>query len=179
MSSKDYPEVVIVAGSKNDRSKIDQSKMLEILNEIGISWTLSYISAHRNDSALTEFCQDAIVNGAKVFIGIAGMAAALPGAIASKTKFILPVIGVPLSASDGLLSGMDALMAILRLPPGVPVLVPGIDIPGLKNAALAAAQIIALADNTETIKKNLEKYIFQNTKKAEINIAYFTGMLRE
>lgn len=171
MSTKNgYPEVSIIAGSDSDRPIIDKSEMLDILNAIGISWTLSYASAHRNDADLTEFCQNSVVNGVKLFIGIASMAAALPGGIAAKIECDLPVIGVPLVASDNITDGMDALMAMIRLPPGVPVMVVGIGKPGLKNAALAAAQIIALSDETGKTKEKLKEYLSSKKKPAIFNV---------
>ena len=98
------------------------------------------------------------------------MSAALPGAIAAKTNFRIPVIGVPLVASDGISNGMDALMSMIRLPPGVPVMVVGMGKTGLKNSALAAAQIIASTDNPAGVYEKLSTYISEKKKRPQINV---------
>ena len=144
---------IIVGSKKTDTPMIKESKMLDVLNDIGVSWRLSAISAHRHPNSLGDFVVECIKNGTKVFIGVAGMAAALPGAIAS---FIDPcnskigainvvVIGVSLP-SDEFKSGLDALLSITRMPPGVPVLTAGIGKPGCYNAAIMACQIVGIFD---------------------------------
>ncbi len=145
-------QVVIILGSESDLGIVKESKMLEVLDEIGVSWELSIISAHRNSEELQNYCMEKYKypcrgradkdKDAEVFIGVAGMAAALPGVIASHVR-CCPVIGVPLVSSD-IPSGLDALYSMVRMPAGVPVAVPGIGKPGLYNAALLACQIIAL-----------------------------------
>ena len=126
-------QVAVISGSKSDE-KIYQ-KVTVVLEEQNIPYELKIISAHRNPEEL-----DVYVNStdAKVFICVAGLSAALPGVVASKTK--KPVIGVPVSAKLG---GLDALLSIVQMPPGVPVASVGID--NGKNAALLAIRILNLA----------------------------------
>ncbi len=126
-------QVAVIAGSKSDEKIFN--KATAVLEEQNIPYELKIISAHRNPEEL-----DAYVNStdAKVFICVAGLSAALPGVVASKTK--KPVIGVPVSAKLG---GLDALLSIVQMPPGVPVASVGID--NGKNAALLAIRILNLA----------------------------------
>jgi 5-(carboxyamino)imidazole ribonucleotide mutase len=135
-------KVLIVIGSESDKPVA--KKALDTLDEFGVEWKLAVASAHRTPGKL-----DALVNGsdAKVFIAIAGLSAALPGAIASKTK--RPVIGVPV---DVKLQGLDALLSMMQMPSGVPVATVGID--NSKNAALLAIEILALSDRP--LQKKLE-----------------------
>ncbi|VVB99543.1 N5-carboxyaminoimidazole ribonucleotide mutase [uncultured archaeon] len=127
-------DVLIILGSESDMPVADKAK--QALDELGIPCEIKVASAHRQPDLL-----DKLIRGsdAKVFIGIAGLSAALPGVIASKTK--KPVIGVPVNVA---LSGLDALLSTMQLPPGVPVATVGID--NGKNAALLAARILALSD---------------------------------
>jgi len=166
---------IIVGSKKTDTPMIEESKMLDVLNEIGVSWRLTANSAHRHPDHLGDFVIDCIKNGTKVFIGVASMAAALPGAIAS---FINPcnsklgvinvvVIGVALS-SDEFKNGLDALLAMTRMPPGVPVLAAGIGKSGCYNAAITACQIISIFDVSIHAKTwSLVKKI-RESKKPEI-----------
>ena len=128
-------DVLIILGSESDMPIAKKAQ--DALSELGISHELKIASAHRQPDLL-----DKIIKGsdAKIFIGVAGLSAALPGVIASKTK--KPVIGVPVNVA---LSGLDALLSIMQLPPGVPVATVGID--NGKNAALLAARILALSDS--------------------------------
>jgi 5-(carboxyamino)imidazole ribonucleotide mutase len=176
-SARESAQVIIIAGSESDRKTIDEAGMLKILNRLGVRWELNYASAHRNDEDLTDYCQRVLIAGAKIFIGIASMAAALPGAIAAKTLSIFPVIGVPLVASDNISGGTDALMSMIRMPPGVPVMVVGMGIPGLKNAALAAAQIISLLDETGEVRKKLDNYLFETNKKPKFGACSYTDQI--
>ena len=112
------------------------------LEDLGISAELKVSSAHRMPEATREYIVDAQRRGAKVIIAGAGMAAALPGFVASAT--ILPVIGVPIAS--GTPDGMDALLSIVQMPPGVPVATVAIGKAGAKNAAILAAEILALSD---------------------------------
>ncbi len=112
------------------------------LEDLGISAELKVSSAHRMPEATREYIADAQRRGAKVFIAGAGMAAALPGFVASAT--ILPVIGVPIPS--GIPGGIDALLSIVQMPPGVPVATVAIGKAGAKNAAILAAEILALSD---------------------------------
>lgn len=135
-------DVVIVIGSKTDLEKVKQSKMLSVLDEVGVSWELSAISAHRNLDDLATFTRRCVTEGTLVFIAAAGMAAALSGTMSGALGGLKPVLGVALSGST--LDGIDALLAQVRLPKGCPVGVIGLDEAGLYNAALFACSIIAL-----------------------------------
>jgi 5-(carboxyamino)imidazole ribonucleotide mutase len=142
-------KVAILMGSKSD-SEI-AAKAAETLAALGIESDTLVLSAHRTPDEATTFAKQAAAQGYSVIIGIAGLAAHLPGVLASHT--LLPVIGVPRSA--GPLNGVDALYSIVQMPPGIPVASVGID--NATNAALLAARIIALAD--EDIHKRLEAYV--------------------
>lgn len=143
-------KVGVVIGSKTDEVLIKPA--LEILEQLGIEYDLSIISAHRNPERAREFAIKAKSTGFEVIIAAAGAAAHLPGVLASWTP--LPVIGVPLPTSE--LKGMDALYSIVQMPSGVPVACVGIGTSGAKNAALLAAQI--LGTKYEDIQKAFESY---------------------
>ena len=128
--------VAVIMGSKSDLNKVEPA--INLLKEFGVSVDVRCYSAHRTPEELIEFVNVSNVNGTEVIIAAAGMAAALPGVIASKT--VLPVIGLPISGST--LDGMDALMSIVQMPPGIPVATVAIN--GGKNAAYLALQIIAV-----------------------------------
>lgn len=130
--------VGIVMGSKSDEEAM--RKAAEVLDELGVGYETVVCSAHRNPERTATYARQAAGRGLKVLIAGAGLAAALPGVLAAHT--ILPVIGVPLAG--GPLNGVDALYAIVQMPPGVPVATVGID--NARNAAMLAAQILALAD---------------------------------
>jgi len=127
-------DVLILLGSESDMPIAKKAE--DALRELGVSFETKVASAHRSPDLLDRIIRE---SDAKVFIGIAGLSAALPGAIASTTK--KPVIGVPV---DVKLDGLDALLSTMQLPPGVPVATVGID--NGKNAALLAARILALCD---------------------------------
>ena len=129
--------VAIIMGSTSDLPKMEPA--VAILKEHGVSVDVRCLSAHRAHAGLSAFIEEANENGTEVFIAAAGMAAALPGVVASQT--VLPVIGVPLSGS--VLDGMDALMSIVQMPPGIPVATVAIN--GGKNAAYLALQIIGVS----------------------------------
>lgn len=131
-------KVGIVMGSDSDLKVM--SKAADMLEELGISYEMNIISAHREPDELIAWARGALDSGMKVMIAGAGMAAALPGMCAALTP--LPVIGVPLAGSK--LDGMDAVFSIMQMPPGVPVATVAID--GAKNAAILAAKIIATSD---------------------------------
>jgi len=133
-------DVHIFLGSNTDMPIAE--KVSATLKEFSVSYKIDVASAHRNPDLLEKLVKE---SDAKVFIGIAGLSAALPGAIASKT--IKPVIGVPVNVK---LEGLDALLSTMQLPPGVPVATVGID--NGKNAALLAIQMLALS-NKELAKK--------------------------
>ncbi|MDF0590004.1 5-(carboxyamino)imidazole ribonucleotide mutase [Candidatus Methanocrinis natronophilus] len=124
-------DVAVVSGSKSDRSVVE--KVLRVLQEKGIEFDEKVLSAHRNPRELEAYVKE---TDAKIFIAVAGLSAALPGVIASQTD--RPVIGVPVSAKLG---GLDALLAICQMPPGVPVACVGID--NGENAAHLALRILS------------------------------------
>jgi 5-(carboxyamino)imidazole ribonucleotide mutase len=132
-------EVGIVVGSKSDLPVMQ--KCAEILQEMGIESELKVLSAHRTPQLMAEWARGARDRGLKVIIAGAGMAAHLPGAAAAWST--LPIIGVPLAS--GHLNGVDSLLAIVQMPPGVPVATVAIGEAGAKNAAYLAAQIIGLS----------------------------------
>lgn len=141
MASEKKSPVAIVMGSDSDmpvmQSCIDQ------LKDFGIEPAVRIISAHRTPEVAAKFSQEAAGKGIKVIIAAAGMAAHLAGALAAQTT--LPVIGVPLVSSSGL-EGIDAFLSTVQMPPGVPVATVAIGKAGAKNAAVLAAQILALSD---------------------------------
>ena len=114
------------------------------LDARGIGWELEVRSAHRTPDAVAEYARSAQGRGLRVLICGAGLAAALPGVVAAHSE--LPVIGVPLRSSLSLLDGLDALLAIVQMPPGVPVATVGVD--NARNAAVLAARILAVAPAT-------------------------------
>jgi 5-(carboxyamino)imidazole ribonucleotide mutase len=124
------PDIAVISGSKSDQAIVD--KVLRKLEENKASFEHRILSAHRSPKELEQYIDEC---QAKVFIGIAGLSAALPGYIASRTK--RPVIGVPISAKLG---GLDALLSIVQMPPGVPVACVGID--AGENAALLALRML-------------------------------------
>jgi len=133
-------KVAVIAGSKSDKIFVDECE--KYLNYFGIENQIKFLSAHRNSEQVREFALSLEKKGFGVVIAIAGMAAHLPGVIASMTA--LPVIGVPVNASS--LNGLDAVLSILQMPAGVPVATMALDKAGARNAAVFAAQIIALTD---------------------------------
>ena len=131
------PLVSIIMGSTSDLPIME--KACQWLNDQQIPFEMQALSAHRTPAAVERFATEAQSRGIKVIIAGAGMAAALPGVIAASTN--LPVIGVPIK---GMLDGMDALLSIVQMPPGIPVATVGVN--GAMNAAILAAQIIAQTD---------------------------------
>ena len=142
------PVIGIIMGSSSDEPTMQ--KGCAILDELQIPYDITVCSAHRNPDRTAEYARTAKARGLKVIIAGAGLAAALPGVIAAHTT--LPVIGVP--CASGALNGVDALYAIVQMPPGVPVATVGID--NARNAAVLAAQILALSD--AGIQKCLQAY---------------------
>ncbi len=132
------PQVRVILGSKSD--KVQGDKIREYLEKFGIEYDFYYSSAHRKPDQTAALAKNAEEEGVKIIIAAAGMAAHLPGVVASHT--ILPVIGVPLKGNA--LSGEDALHSVVQMPTGVPVATVAID--GGKNAAILALQILALSD---------------------------------
>lgn len=128
-------KTAIIMGSTSDLPKVEPA--VSILKEYGVEVNVRCLSAHRAHQGLSAFIEECNENGTEVIITAAGMAAALPGVVASQT--VLPVIGVPLSGA--VLDGMDALMSIVQMPSGIPVATVAIN--GSKNAAYLALQIMA------------------------------------
>jgi 5-(carboxyamino)imidazole ribonucleotide mutase len=133
-------KVAVICGSRSDLPAL--RGCFDALDAYGITWEASVISAHRQPGALGGYVRDAEGRGARLFIGAAGLAAHLPGVLASLTA--RPVIGIPLDG--GALGGADALYSIVQMPPGVPVAAVAIGSAGAKNAAHLAARILALSD---------------------------------
>jgi 5-(carboxyamino)imidazole ribonucleotide mutase len=131
------PLVGILIGSESDRELMDPA--LEELDDRGISHELRVLSAHRDPRGVAEYGSTAALRGVRVIIAGAGMSAALPGAVAAYTE--LPVIGVPLLSSKTAAGGLDAILAIVQMPPGVPVAC--VSLNGARNAAIMAAKILA------------------------------------
>ncbi|MGQ9515556.1 MAG: 5-(carboxyamino)imidazole ribonucleotide mutase [Thermoproteota archaeon] len=137
-------KVSVIVGSQSDMPVADDA--LKVLRDFGIECEVRILSAHRDPEALDDYVRS---QDADVFIAIAGLSAALPGYIASRTT--KPVIGVPREVK---LQGLDSLLSIVQMPPGIPVACVGID--NSKNAALLALEILAIRD--ENLKKLLEEY---------------------
>jgi 5-(carboxyamino)imidazole ribonucleotide mutase len=136
MSAADGPLVGILVGSDSDRDRMQAA--LDELASHGIRYEFEVRSAHRNPDAVAEYASTARERGIKVLIAGAGLAAALPGAVAAHTD--LPVIGVPLRSEKSVLDGLDALLSITQMPPGVPVAAVGVD--SARNAAVLAMRIL-------------------------------------
>ena len=133
-------QVAVVMGSESDREIMEVC--LQELERLGVRSELVVFSAHRRPEATAAYVGEAALRGAKVFIAGAGMSAALPGFVAAHT--ILPVIGVPIPS--GMPGGMDALLSMVQMPPGVPVATVSIGRAGARNAAILAAEILAVSD---------------------------------
>ncbi|MDR1527887.1 MAG: 5-(carboxyamino)imidazole ribonucleotide mutase [Dysgonamonadaceae bacterium] len=149
--------VSIIMGSTSDLPIME--KAAKVFDEFEISFEMHALSAHRTPAEVESFAKNAQARGIEVIIAAAGMAAHLPGVVASMTA--LPVIGVPINSS---LDGMDALLAIVQMPPGIPVATVGIN--GAMNAALLAVQILTLKDEKQRAKfaeykENLKAKIVQ------------------
>lgn len=151
------PTVSIIMGSTSDLPVME--KAAAFLDEMEIPFEMQALSAHRTPDAVEQFAKNAAERGVRVIIAGAGMAAALPGVIAAQTT--LPVIGVPIK---GMLDGLDALLSIVQMPPGIPVATVGVN--GALNAAILAAEMLALSDAQlhrkmvdykENLKKKIEK----------------------
>ncbi len=134
------PKVLIVMGSDSDLSVMKKSA--EILDDFAVPYYMTVTSAHRTPERTRKIVKEAEKTGAEVIIAGAGMAAHLPGVVASYT--VLPVIGVPIDSSS--LNGIDALLSIVQMPPGIPVAAMSVGKAGAKNAALLAVQILSRKD---------------------------------
>ncbi|MFN8174710.1 MAG: 5-(carboxyamino)imidazole ribonucleotide mutase [Solirubrobacteraceae bacterium] len=133
----DAPRVGIVMGSKSDMEAME--KAAKELEERGIGHEVRVMSAHREPDAVAEYAKNARLRGLRVIIAGAGLSAALPGVVAAHTD--LPVIGVPLTSGTSIAGGLDALLSIVQMPPGVPVACVGVD--NARNAAVLAARILS------------------------------------
>jgi len=166
------PKVSIIMGSTSDLPVM--KKAAKVLNDFKIPFEINALSAHRTPEAVEKFATNAQANGIEVIIAAAGMAAHLPGVIAAMTP--IPVIGVPINAS---LDGMDALLAIAQMPPGIPVATVAIN--GAMNAGILAAQILAVGDNqlkqdVSKFKDSLkEKIVKANEELAELKYEFKTN----
>jgi 5-(carboxyamino)imidazole ribonucleotide mutase len=134
--SVDAPHVGIVMGSKSDMPVMEKAG--KELEERGIRYEIRVMSAHRDPDVVADYAKNAKMRGLRTIIAGAGLAAALPGVVAAHTD--LPVIGVPLTSKTSVAGGLDAMLAIAQMPPGVPVACVGVD--GAKNAAVLAARIL-------------------------------------
>jgi 5-(carboxyamino)imidazole ribonucleotide mutase len=150
------PLVSIIMGSTSDLPVME--KAMAFLNEQQIPFEVNALSAHRTPDAVENFARNAEGRGIRVIIAAAGMAAALPGVIAASTT--LPVIGVPIK---GMLDGLDAMLSIIQMPPGIPVATVGVN--GAMNAAIPAMEMLALSD--KEIAERLKAYKSSLGKKIE------------
>lgn len=150
------PLVSIIMGSTSDLPVME--KACKFLNDMQIPFEVNALSAHRTPDAVESFAKGAKDRGVKVIIAAAGMAAALPGVIAASTT--LPVIGVPIK---GMLDGLDAMLSIIQMPPGIPVATVGVN--GAMNAAILACEMIALCD--ENVAAKMAEYKVGLGKKIE------------
>ena len=147
LNTMEKPIVSIIMGSTSDLPVME--KAAKFLDEMGIFFEMNAFSAHRTPQEVEAFARSAEERGLKVIIAGAGMAAALPGVVAASTT--LPVIGVPIK---GMLDGLDAMLSIVQMPPGIPVATVGVN--GAQNAAILAAEMLALSD--ETLARKLRDY---------------------
>lgn len=165
-------KVSIIMGSTSDYPVME--KAAKFLEEMEIPFELHALSAHRTPQEVEEFAHEAEGRGIRVIIAGAGMAAALPGVIAAGTT--LPVIGVPIK---GMLDGLDALLSIVQMPPGIPVATVGVN--GTQNAAILAAEMLALADGSlrtrlKAYKEGLKRKIVKaNAELQNIKFQYKTN----
>ncbi len=166
------PLVSIIMGSTSDLPVMEAAA--KFLNEMEIPFEINALSAHRTPEKVEQFAKGAYDKGIRVIIAAAGMAAHLPGVIAAMTT--VPVIGVPINAS---LNGLDSLLAIVQMPPGIPVATVGIN--GAQNAGILAAEILATGDpalhaKLVTFKENLKKKIIKANEELEaVKFEYRVG----
>ena len=166
------PLVSVIMGSTSDLPIME--KALNLLNDMEIPFEVLALSAHRTPAQVEEFARGAKARGVKVIIAAAGMAAHLPGVIAAMTP--LPVIGVPIKST---LEGMDAMLAIVQMPPGIPVATVGFN--AALNAAILATQMLALGDEVigekvEAYKRSLEEKIVKaNNELSQLDYKFKTN----
>ncbi|MCQ2226122.1 MAG: 5-(carboxyamino)imidazole ribonucleotide mutase [Paludibacteraceae bacterium] len=164
--------VSIIMGSTSDLPVME--KAAKFLDEMEVPFEMNALSAHRTPNEVEEFAKGAKNRGIKVIIAGAGMAAALPGVIAASTT--LPVIGVPI---NGMLDGLDAMLSIIQMPPGIPVATMGVN--GAQNAAILAVEMMALSDDKlaeklATYKNGLkEKIVKANKDLSEVKYKFKTN----
>jgi phosphoribosylamine--glycine ligase len=151
--------VLILMGSDSDAAVMQSA--VDTLAELGIDCEMTVASAHRSPARVLRLVEEAPGRGVKVFIAAAGAAAHLAGVVAAHTT--LPVVGVPIASSD--LKGLDALLSTVQMPPGVPVATVSIGKPGAINAAVLAAQIVAVGDSK--VAEALKKYKQRLAEKVE------------
>ena len=172
-------QVAVIMGSDSDAPVMKTT--VKILDDLGLAFSINIASAHRTPEHVRKCVKIAVSRGAKVFIAAAGMSAALPGVIAAET--ILPVIGVPMEGKTA--AGLDALLSIAQMPPGIPVAAVAVGPAGAGNAAILAAQIIAVADRS--LQKKLKQYrekmasavVGKDTKISSMGLeAYLRGMVK-
>ena len=155
--------VSIIMGSTSDLPVME--KAAKFLDEMEIPFEMNALSAHRTPQEVEDFAKNAEMRGIKVIIAGAGMAAALPGVIAASTT--LPVIGVPIK---GMLDGLDAMLSIIQMPPGIPVATVGVN--AAQNAGILAAEMLALGDDSISIKlKAYKEDLKQKIVKANVDLA--------
>lgn len=166
------PTVSIIMGSTSDLPVME--KAAKFFDEIGVFFEMNALSAHRTPVEVETFAHEAKNRGIKVIIAAAGMAAALPGVIAASTT--IPVIGVPIK---GMLDGLDSMLSIIQMPPGVPVATVGVN--GALNAAILATEMLALSDvelaaRLAAYKEGLkDKIVKANAELASINYKFKTN----
>lgn len=166
------PIVSIIMGSTSDLPVME--KAAKFFDEMEIPFEINALSAHRTPDEVEAFAKGAKARGVKVIIAGAGMAAALPGVVAASTT--LPVIGVPIK---GMLDGLDAMLSIIQMPPGIPVATVGVN--GALNAGILAAEMIALADDSlaeklQIYKSGLKnKIVKANAELAEVKYKFKTN----
>lgn len=166
------PIVSIIMGSTSDLPVME--KAAKFLDEMEIPFEINALSAHRTPDEVETFAKGAKDRGVKIIIAGAGMAAALPGVVAASTT--LPVIGVPIK---GMLDGLDAMLSIIQMPPGIPVATVGVN--GALNAGILAAEMIALADDSlaqklQVYKSGLkDKIVKANAELAEVKYKFKTN----
>ena len=163
------PLISIIMGSTSDLPVME--KAAKFLDELEVPFEMNALSAHRTPAEVEKFAREAEGRGLRVIIAAAGMAAALPGVIAAQTT--LPVIGVPIK---GMLDGLDALLSIVQMPPGIPVATVGVN--GAQNAAVLACEMLALTDKAlaermREYKKGLaQKIVKANQELAEVKYKF-------
>lgn len=166
------PVVSVIMGSTSDLPIMEKAAVF--LDSVRVPFEMNALSAHRTPSEVEEFAKGAAGRGIKVVIAAAGMAAALPGVIAANSS--LPVIGVPIK---GMLDGLDSMLSIIQMPPGIPVATVGVN--GALNAAILAVQILALSDlelagRLAEYKEGLkEKIVEANNDLAQIKYSFKTN----